>query len=143
MRRCFGFLMLPVLLIVCFPAWAADPPAHRVRVTWEQHFATANVAKDGHLTQEEAKAGYKLIGKHFEDIDVDHKGYVTLNDVRAWRVMRKAAHRLAHPAQEGGGLRPVHAMELAPVRHTAVSATAGQIVTMPSGPSGPTGIIGN
>lgn len=46
-----------------------------------------------------------MIAKHFDDIDVDHKGYVTENDVRAWRIMRKSAHRLAKP-QEEDKLRP-------------------------------------
>jgi hypothetical protein len=49
------------------------------------------------LTLDEAKSGYPLIAKHFADIDIEHKGYVTANDVRAWRIMRKAARRLTPP----------------------------------------------
>jgi hypothetical protein len=78
----------------------ASAPAHHVRLTREQHFIQANVAHDGHLTLEEAKGGYPVVAKHFEDIDVDHRGYVTQNDIRAWQVMRKAARRLGKP-QEG------------------------------------------
>jgi hypothetical protein len=66
----------------------ANSPA---RATWEQHFTQADLAHDGHLTLEEAKGGFPLVAKHFDDIDVDHEGYVTTNDIRAWRVMRKAA----------------------------------------------------
>jgi hypothetical protein len=88
------------------PASAEDLPkadTHPTRQTWEQHFAQANTAHDGHLTLEEAKGGFGLVAKHFDDIDVDHKGYVTENDIRAWRAMRKAAHRLTQPPAE----RPV------------------------------------
>jgi hypothetical protein len=78
------------------PASAA--PRH-ARQTWEQRFSQANLAHDGHLTLEEAQSGYSLVAKHFDDIDIDHKGYVTTNDVRAWRIMRKAGRRLPHPPE--------------------------------------------
>ncbi len=77
-----------------------------------QAIAQANVAHDGHLTREEAIAGFPLIGKHFDDIDADHKGYVTENDIRAWRTMRSAARRLAHRPPDK--LKPVHAFQLHP-----------------------------
>ena len=91
MRRSLSLLLL---ILFTLPARAADPPKpgsvspHHARETWEQHFAQANQAHDGHLTLEEAQGGFALVAKHFEDIDVHHKGYVTQNDVRAWRVMK-------------------------------------------------------
>jgi hypothetical protein len=103
MRRFLGLLLLPILI---GPAFGQEPPktepapAHQARQTWQQHFAQANAAHDGHLTSQDAKGGFALIAKHFDDIDVDHKGYVTENDVRAWRIMRKSAHRLAKPREE-------------------------------------------
>jgi len=118
------------------PAWAADPPkpdpAHPARMTWEQHFTRANLAHDGHLTLEEAKSGYALVAKHFDDIDADHKGYVTENDIRAWRVMRKAGHRLTQPPEDP--LKPRHAMQLGPVERRPVSASATETVTVPPDP---------
>ena len=135
MRPILGLLLLPVLTL---PAWAADPskedaaPAHHARVTWEEHFTQANVAHDGHLTPEEAKVGYALIAKHFDDIDVDHKGYVTENDIRAWRIMRKAAHRLTQPPENV--LRPRNAMQFGPVAHKPISASTTRTVTMPADP---------
>ena len=113
-------LLLPIWVLSYQVALAADPgaaPAHHGRVTWEEHFAAANLAHDGHLTREEAQGGYGPIGKHFDDIDVDHKGYVTLNDVRAWRVMKKAAHRLTQPPREER-LKPLRAMQLVPLAPT-------------------------
>ena len=98
MRRILPLLIIPLLI---GPALAEEPAktdGHPARMTWEQHFTQADLAHDGHLTLEEAKGGFPLVAKHFDDIDVDHKGYVTTNDIRAWRVMRKAARRLGTPA---------------------------------------------
>jgi hypothetical protein len=90
---------------------ASEPPkASHSRLTWQQHFAQANLAHDGHLTRDEATAGFPMIAKHFDDIDADHKGYVTENDIQSWRKMRSAARRLARrPADK---LKPVHAFQL-------------------------------
>jgi hypothetical protein len=112
MRRSLSLLLLPLLITT---AWAQEPSKadasapHDVRQTWQQHFAQANLARDGHLTLEEAKGGYAMVAKHFDDIDAGHKGYVTENDIRAWRVMRRAAHRLAKPPQDA--LLPQHAFQ--------------------------------
>jgi hypothetical protein len=127
MRRRFSLLLLPLLIA---PALADEPTqaegpskvqespkaqespntgARHARMTWEQRFVQANQAHDGHLTRDEATAGYPLIAKHFDDIDVDHKGYTTENDIRAWRIMRKASRRLAHPPADK--LKPQHAFQ--------------------------------
>jgi hypothetical protein len=131
MQRFLSLLILPVM---SFPAWAADPPvadapAHHARVTWEQHFTQANIAHDGHLTLQEAKDGYPLVAKHFDDIDVDHKEYVTKNDIRAWQIMRKAAHRLARPPEDK--LRPRNAFQGGRPDLRSVSA-AGSETAVPS-----------
>lgn len=105
MHRFLSLCLLPVLslLVVSLPAAAADPPkteatpVRPARHTWEQRFAAANLSHNGHLTLEEAQGGYPDVARHFKDIDVDQKGYVTEDNIRAWRVMRKAARRLAKP----------------------------------------------
>lgn len=133
MRLSPGFFLL---LVLSLPARAADAPApdaapvHHARQTSEHHFTDANLAHDGHLTLAEAKGGYGLIAKHFEDIDVDHRGYVTENDIKAWRIMRRAAHRLAKPPEDK--LRPRSAVQriypdlrtiTAPGRRTMTAST--------------------
>jgi hypothetical protein len=121
-------LTLPAYAISGSAAHAAEPgapdatPAHHARQTWEQHFAVANATHDGHLTPAEAKDGFPLVAKHFEDIDADHKGYVTQNDMRAWRIMKKAAHRLAHPPEDK--LKPRNAMHLVPLQRITVGTGA-------------------
>lgn len=132
MRRPFFLTLSLVFAVSMWPgagaALAADPavpaqsPAHAARQTWEQHFAAANVAHDGHLTPEEAKTGFPLVAKNFQDIDADNKGYVTQNDIRAWRIMKKAAHRLTRPPEEK--LKPSNAMQLVPLRQVAISPGA-------------------
>ena len=136
MRLLFTLLLLPILVAPALadeappplqsPAaelTAAPPPAPTAplpqppgarpkRLTWQQHFAQANLAHDGHLTRTEAIAGFPLIAKHFDDIDADHKSYVTESDVKSWRTMRSAARRLARrPADK---LKPVNAYQLRP-----------------------------
>jgi hypothetical protein len=108
MRRLLSLLILSLLIGPAFGEQPAKTDCRPVRMTWEQRFTQANVAHDGHLSLEEAKGGYPLIAKNFDDIDVDHKGYVTTNDIRAWRVMRKAAHRLTHPQEDGLRPRPAY-----------------------------------
>jgi hypothetical protein len=116
MRR---FLILIVLSLpvptLGFAAEAADlpkacpAPAHPARQTLQQHFTSANQSHDGHLTAEEAKGGYADVSKHFDDIDVEHKGYVTENDIRAWEIMRKAGRRLMKAPEDK--LRPRSAVQ--------------------------------
>jgi hypothetical protein len=119
MRLLLSLLLLPILF---GPALAEEAPpvpqaqaapapkASHTHLTWQQHFAQANLAHDGHLTRDEATAGFPMIAKHFDDIDADHKGYVTENDIQSWRKMRSAARRLGRrPADK---LKPVHAFQL-------------------------------
>jgi hypothetical protein len=60
-------------------------------------FQAANTTHDGHLTLDQAKAGsMPMIVRHFSEIDLSGKGYVTMADVQAYRharaVQRKASH---------------------------------------------------
>lgn len=55
-------------------------------VNMRQRFEAANTTHDGKLTLDQAQAaGMKNVIRHFGDIDADHKGYITLQDIRAWR----------------------------------------------------------
>ena len=49
----------------------------------EERFAAADQNADGKLTLEEAKAGMPRIASSFSKIDVDKKGYVTLDQIKA------------------------------------------------------------
>jgi len=58
-----------------------------------QKFAAANTTHDGHLTLAQAQAaGLHMVVDHFSDIDMSHRGYVTMNDIAAWRMDDMAKH---------------------------------------------------
>ncbi len=48
----------------------------------EQRFKAANTSADGKLTLEQAKAGMPRVAKNFDKIDTDHKGYITLQQIK-------------------------------------------------------------
>jgi hypothetical protein len=49
----------------------------------DQRFALADKNKDGRLTLAEAKEGMPRIASNFSRIDVQKKGYVTLEEIKA------------------------------------------------------------
>jgi hypothetical protein len=56
-----------------------------------ERFQSANTTGDGHLTLAQAQAGHMpRIVRNFDAIDVQHKGYVTLQDIRAYRQQMRA-----------------------------------------------------
>jgi Ca2+-binding EF-hand superfamily protein len=50
----------------------------------EEKFKAADVNHDGKLTLEEAKAGMPRVAKAFDKIDVEKKGYITLEQLQAF-----------------------------------------------------------
>ena len=93
-RILYAFLLvLPVLAGRAYAEQAkpADKPAVQHRETAAQRFGKANTAHDGHLTLEQAKAGYPTVAKHFAEIDTGGKGYVTQDDIKAWHQQQHQA----------------------------------------------------
>ncbi len=75
------------LLLCCGPlatptAFADD--AQKRDVDIDARFKAADKNNDGHLTLEEAKAGMPRVAKGFDRIDVDRKGYVTADQIKAF-----------------------------------------------------------
>ena len=60
-----------------------------------QRFANANVTHDGRLTREQAESGMPMVARNFDTIDIEHKGYVTLPEIRAFAAERRAAGQSA------------------------------------------------
>jgi hypothetical protein len=94
MRIPFALLALPLLVLSAQAQTATTKPAHP-HLTMEQRFEAANVTHDGHLTEPQAKAGYRTVARHFAAIDQDKKGYVTEDDIRAYNKQQRA---LRHPS---------------------------------------------
>lgn len=48
----------------------------------ETHFAAANTSHDGHLTKPQAQeAGWTRVAKRFDEIDISHKGWISVEDI--------------------------------------------------------------
>lgn len=77
------------------PMVATDPsPAGAAHQPMRERFAAANTTHDGHLTLAQAQAAdLKPVVRNFDAIDAEHKGYVTLDDVRGFMKARRAARR--------------------------------------------------
>ena len=65
----------------------------RMEAMLEQRFKAANTTADGKLTKEQAEAGMPRIAKNFDKIDVDHKGYITLDQIKAAMKEAEAAKK--------------------------------------------------
>ena len=81
----------------------APPPGQGGRMSPRDRFAAANVTRDGRLTREQAgQARWMPIARHFDEIDTDHKGYVTMQDIREWSRARRAARQQYQGAPQPG-----------------------------------------
>lgn len=123
----------PVAAAPAAPVPATAAPQRRLG--WEQRFDRANTSHDGHLTLEQAKSGYVTIARHFAQIDADHKGYVTLDAVRAWhKQQREARHNNAN--RPGDRLQPRPAFHRSLLENPRVD-TSSASRTVPAIPNGP------
>ena len=77
----------------------ADNPAlaypRPVRATLEHRFHEANTTNDGQLTFAQAQARMPSVAHEFDAIDRAHKGFVTLDDIRAHAAEKRRAQRRA------------------------------------------------
>lgn len=86
-----GFATSPAVAQVVGPDQSNPPPGftaqpHARADRFIEHFRAANTSGDGRLTLAQAAAGnLPMIVRHFDAIDAQHKGYVTLQDIQAYR----------------------------------------------------------
>jgi hypothetical protein len=103
MRTLLALLALPLFALSAQAQTTNTTPAHK-QLTMDQRFQAANVTHDGHLTEEQAQAGYKSIARHFASIDKDKKGYITEGDIHAYNKMQHTLHHepaAGHPKSNG------------------------------------------
>ncbi len=63
------------------------------RMTAQQRFDAANTTHDGHLTKDQAQAAHMTSTvMNWNAIDKDQKGYVTMDDLRAYAAAQRAVH---------------------------------------------------
>jgi len=118
MRLFHALLLIPLFGAPALAGTTASPATeHQGRRSAADHFADANTTRDGHLTLDQATSGYKSIAKSFAQIDVNHRGYVTMDDIKAWRAAKKAARQASKHAESdatdaaAGVVRPIPATQ--------------------------------
>ncbi|MDQ2927078.1 MAG: EF-hand domain-containing protein [Pseudomonadota bacterium] len=57
----------------------------------QARFAAADANHDGRLTRDEAKSGMPFVYKHFDDIDKQKAGSITMADIAAYAREHRAA----------------------------------------------------
>lgn len=98
MRILFALLALPMFALSAQAQTATTGTTTKsihAHHTMDQRFQQANTTHDGRLTEAQAKTGYKFIARHFAAIDQDRKGYVTEDDIRAYKKMQRTLHHQA------------------------------------------------
>ena len=78
------------------PGGQMAPPG--ARPTFRARFEEANTTHDGRLTLEQAQAARMgPLVRYFGEIDAGNKGYITMQDVRAWRASRRQGQNAPPP----------------------------------------------
>ncbi|HEY2558833.1 MAG TPA: EF-hand domain-containing protein [Caldimonas sp.] len=63
----------------------------------QERFAAADTNHDGRLSREEAQAGMPFVFKHFDEIDKQKTGSITMADIAAFAGERRAAKKAEQP----------------------------------------------
>ncbi|HEY4803906.1 MAG TPA: EF-hand domain-containing protein [Paraburkholderia sp.] len=63
----------------------------RMMAQVQSRFAAANTTHDGKLTREQAQAGMPMVAQHFDEIDAQQAGFVTLAQIEDFMRARAAA----------------------------------------------------
>jgi hypothetical protein len=97
MKKLIAMLVLCCASTVTFAQAAPTPGANpqrmeRMAQQLQTRFANANTSHDGKLTKDQAAAGMPMVAKHFDEIDTQKAGYITLPQIEAFMQERGAAH---------------------------------------------------
>ena len=76
-------------------AGASAPDRHQRAERMADRFKAADANNDGKLTKEEAKSKMPRVYKHFDEIDVNHTGAVTMADIAAYAQAHRGARKPA------------------------------------------------
>jgi hypothetical protein len=70
----------------------ASPRVEHAMQQLQMRFTSANTTHDGKLTREQAASGMPRVAQHFDEIDTQKKGYVTLPQIEQFMQQRAASH---------------------------------------------------
>jgi hypothetical protein len=62
----------------------ASPRVEQAMQKLQARFASANTTHDGKLTRDQAASGMPMVSRHFDEIDSQKNGYVTLAQIEAF-----------------------------------------------------------
>ena len=82
-RAWFGILAALLATCTVCAAQTIDAAMQAQLTQVEERFKIADKDSNGQLTLEEAKAGMPRVADAFSHIDIEKKGYVTLEQIRA------------------------------------------------------------
>ncbi|WP_028227990.1 EF-hand domain-containing protein [Paraburkholderia ferrariae] len=98
MKKMIALLVLCIVSAVAsaqgMPAQGAD--GERIEQAMSQlqtRFASANTTHDGRLTRAQAQAGMPMVARHFDEIDTQQQGYVTLAQIEDFMRQKAAARQ--------------------------------------------------
>ena len=97
MKKLFAAVLLCCASTVTFAQSVAPQGGNPQRMErmvqqLQMRFANANTTHDGKLTKQQAEAGMPMVAKHFDEIDTQKAGYITLPQIEAFMQERGAAH---------------------------------------------------
>lgn len=97
MKKLFAIVLLCCASTATFAQSAAPQGANpqrmqRMEQQLQTRFSNANTTHDGKLTKDQAAAGMPMVAKHFDEIDAQKAGYITLPQIEAFMQQRGAAH---------------------------------------------------
>jgi uncharacterized low-complexity protein len=76
--------VIATLALTALPAHAQNGKAAQAVQKLEDRFAAADKDHDGKLTKAEAEAGMPRLAKHFDEVDTQKTGSVTLDQVKQY-----------------------------------------------------------
>jgi hypothetical protein len=97
MKKLFAAIVLCLASTLTFaqsvaPQGMNPQRMERMAQQLQARFAAANTTHDGKLTKQQAEAGMPMLAQHFDEIDAQKTGYVTLPQIMAFMQERGAAH---------------------------------------------------
>jgi hypothetical protein len=97
-----AFVSLAVCAACALPVFAqaqtatqpmgASPRIEQAMQRLPTRFASANTTHDGKLTRDQASTGMPMVAKHFDEIDTQKNGYVTLPQIQTFLREHAAQH---------------------------------------------------
>ncbi len=84
LATCLALLSAPAFAQTATQPMGVSPRVERGMQMLQTPFAQANVTHDGKLTRDQASTGMPMVAKHFDEIDTQKNGYVTLPQIEAF-----------------------------------------------------------